>query len=321
MTTREEVPDIPLPDVGENDEAAHIQIGQRFRQHTAIEIRKENRLQASEKIWASSAHSLKAIAENRGWQHDSHSLLRNVAMQLARESRDRELVPLFREAEGMHNNFYENDVGWDEIAGAQESARRLAGKLATLRNRPPGRFAINRNLAPTALEGEQTRLANLLGVTLPGDRQEHLALLNRLFPPGVTSDVGFSPNYGYTLPPDGGSGGSPARPTSDDNPPASGGGEAAHPRTPIGDDVTLGIGPQAGRRSPARPRVCDDVDLARNDAGEAPGSVGETRARYRAEVYRPAPQSKPASKSRPHTSRPSMPAEIRSFPRQARRRS
>lgn len=66
MTQERKAPQTPLPPVGEDDEKAHAQISVRFPEHTVIAIENDNRLQASEKVWGTVAHALKAVAEQRG---------------------------------------------------------------------------------------------------------------------------------------------------------------------------------------------------------------------------------------------------------------
>ena len=105
MTTHK-VPETPVPEPGQSDEAAHAAISQRFREHSVIEIEKGNRLQASEKIWAAVAQQLKALAEDRGWANDSHGHLGDIAWQLYRETSDRRIMDWFRNVESMHTNFY-----------------------------------------------------------------------------------------------------------------------------------------------------------------------------------------------------------------------
>ena len=60
----------PLPPPRENQPpAAHIDISTRFWQdHLPIELDNGNRLQASEKIWGSVAHTIIAIGKQRGWK-------------------------------------------------------------------------------------------------------------------------------------------------------------------------------------------------------------------------------------------------------------
>ena len=214
MTTHR-VPDTPLPAPGQSDEAAHAAISQRFREHTTIEIEKGNRLQASEKIWASVAHQLKAVAEDRGWANEAHPLLRDIARQLSYETRNRRVRDLFRVIESTHRNFYENDIGWDEIEDAREDAEALIALLQDIRARPPGRYRITN-------ESDQARVARLMGVELHTLNPEQRATVLARYPIGTVSDVGFSRKYGYRPPeqdggndggtpvPRGPSGGSPA---------------------------------------------------------------------------------------------------------------
>ena len=208
----QKIPETPLPEPGQSDEAAHAAISRRFREHSVIEIEKGNRLQASEKIWASVAQQLKALAEDRGWINESHWHLRGIAWQLYRETRDDRIRLLFRSVESMHTNFYENEETWDDVEGAWVDAEELVERLEALRGQPPAAYT------PRS-ESDQIRLAGLLGYDLrnlpPGQRR---AILGR-FPLGQASPVGFAPNYGYRRPDGNGNsgGGAPARPQG--NPP------------------------------------------------------------------------------------------------------
>ena len=62
------VPDIPRPEPGDNSWESFAQLSERFRQHTAIEIKKGNRLQAAEKVWASLGYSIAAVGKQREWE-------------------------------------------------------------------------------------------------------------------------------------------------------------------------------------------------------------------------------------------------------------
>ena len=50
-------------------------------------LRQGDLKQASEKSWGAAACALKSIAEQRGWQHQSHSLLHDIANQVVDELR------------------------------------------------------------------------------------------------------------------------------------------------------------------------------------------------------------------------------------------
>ena len=71
-------------------------------------LRRRNNMQASEKGWGATAHALKAIAEERGWNHNSHGLIVDIAKQVADEQGRADLLLLFGVAQALHVNFYEN---------------------------------------------------------------------------------------------------------------------------------------------------------------------------------------------------------------------
>ena len=260
----QKVPETPLPDPGQSDEAAHAAISRRFREHSVIEIEKGNRLQASEKIWATVTQQLKAVAEDRGWANSSHQHIRDVALQLFRETGDERIRLLFRSVESMHHNFYENEETWDTVEEAWFDAEELVEKLEAIRGQRPSRF-MPRN------ESDQARLALLMGYDLrrlnAANRQ---AVLNR-FPLGQPSEVGFSPNYGYR-PPNGN----------------GGNGGASAPRNPSGGPPPTPIVPGAGQITDMAPQ--------QESAG---GVTTETRRAGRRARRRPTNQSKTTTNKAP----------------------
>ena len=184
MTTKDKAPDTPLPPVGHNGMADHVQMSERFQGHTTIEIGKGNRLQASEKIWASVAHILKAIAESRGWTHNAHPLLGCVAEQLGREAgMVDEYARYYALAESMHTNFYENRVGWTNIRAAQRSSEEFIELLKQDLHRLPREFTIETT-------DDRDRMNQLC-------RPEHKGGPRKMpkVKVGDTSSHGFSPNF------------------------------------------------------------------------------------------------------------------------------
>lgn len=184
MTARDKSPNTPLPPVGRNGTADHVQMSERFQGHAKIEIGKGNRLQASEKIWASVAHILKAIAESRGWTHNSHPPLGYVSEQMGRETGMLdEYARRYALAESMHTNFYENRVGWTNIRAAQRSSEEFIEILKQDLERRPGAFAIETS-------DDRDRI-NQLG------RPQHKGGPRRMpkVKVGDISSHGFSPNF------------------------------------------------------------------------------------------------------------------------------
>ena len=88
--------------------------------------------QASEKGWGATAQMLKSIAEQRGWEHKGHRLIRRAASRLADETGDPEIRRLYRTASDLHTNFYENLDTAEDVAAGLEDVGRLLDKLEPL---------------------------------------------------------------------------------------------------------------------------------------------------------------------------------------------
>ena len=75
---------------------------------------------------------MKAIAEERGWRHDTHARLFGIADRLVRETGRAEIVELFHTASEVHKNFYEGAMPKEEIADALADIRTLLEILSDL---------------------------------------------------------------------------------------------------------------------------------------------------------------------------------------------
>ena len=131
-----------------------------FLDHAEDELVKGNRLQASEKAWAAVAQQLKAIAEQRGWIHESHYRNHDIAYYLDREYP--EGLNLYLRVEGMdqrgHTNFYENGSDEERVRALVHEARRLVDDLEDLRHRPAQWYTIAEDDTDT-----QARIRRLTG--------------------------------------------------------------------------------------------------------------------------------------------------------------
>ena len=88
--------------------------------------------QASEKAWGAAAQMVKAVAQDRGWQHNNHFLLFQTADWLAKETGDREIVSLFHTAGSLHTNFYENWQPATVVEAGIQDVEMLLDKLEPL---------------------------------------------------------------------------------------------------------------------------------------------------------------------------------------------
>lgn len=74
---------------------------------------------------------VKAVAQRRGWPHDSHRLLFEAVNRLAEETGDPDLRRLFRSAASLHTNFYED---WHPRAFVEDSISDVEQLLAKLQH-------------------------------------------------------------------------------------------------------------------------------------------------------------------------------------------
>ena len=72
-------------------------------------------LQASEKLWGATSHAIKAVADQRGWDHGKNSHRRLVVRRLAEEYEEFWLRAGYAAAEQFHANFYNNFMEDDAI--------------------------------------------------------------------------------------------------------------------------------------------------------------------------------------------------------------
>ncbi len=112
----------------EYQEASRTLLSQAHEELAAGDLR-----QASEKGWGATAQILKAIAEERGIEHDTHRAIRGVLFAVAREALDQEaqrrIRLLFRSVSSLHINWYENWDSEEEVADGLNDVEELLGTL------------------------------------------------------------------------------------------------------------------------------------------------------------------------------------------------
>ena len=135
-------------------------MSQEYMAHAEDYLRQGDLKQASEKSWGAAACALKSIAEQRGWNHQSHSLLFDICNQIADEQGRPDLRDMFLAAKTMHQNFYEN---WEPEEGVEYAVGRIREYLAELEAvspQLPASFAVE-------TRAQRRRLARLTGQAEP----------------------------------------------------------------------------------------------------------------------------------------------------------
>ena len=107
-----------------------------FMAQARLELAAGDLSQASEKGWGATAQMLKAIAEQRGWEHNRHRHYHRTASRLRAETGDGDIRRLFAVASDLHENFYENDMDVAIVAESLDDVEALLDKLRPLLAQP-----------------------------------------------------------------------------------------------------------------------------------------------------------------------------------------
>lgn len=125
---------IPLPPAKpRHSPESHMKMSRRLLAHSREQLALEDRLQASEKAWGATAHALKAVAIQRGWNHRKHTFNYAIASQLAAEQNRPDFVAVFGRAENQHRNFYNNTWFLKDIRAVVDAVERMVNDLDKVR--------------------------------------------------------------------------------------------------------------------------------------------------------------------------------------------
>lgn len=118
----------------------YVELSRKYFRQAQEELDQGDWSQASEKAWGAAAEALKSVGAQRGWNHKSHGLLRDMAMQLHMEFGRPRIMELFEFLENTHNNFYEHRWDGDEVQLHVDRSRELLEALDLVRKSAPRRF-------------------------------------------------------------------------------------------------------------------------------------------------------------------------------------
>ena len=84
---------------------------------------------ASLKFWGATASAIKMVGAKRGLKLKKHGSLWSLVDTLAKESRDRDILRFFGEANTLHRNFYENEMTETAVETLAEDIEKLIERL------------------------------------------------------------------------------------------------------------------------------------------------------------------------------------------------
>ena len=117
----------------------YAELSQEHIAEAAAFLEAGNALQASEAVWAAASSALKAVCQERGWNHRFHNHLRAAAIYLALEWNRPDLDLTFGYIENAHINYYEHQWYVEEVQRRLEVAKSYAQEILRMRGaEPPG---------------------------------------------------------------------------------------------------------------------------------------------------------------------------------------
>ena len=154
-------PIIPMPQPGGHTPDGYLQMSHHYVRQSRVELGAGDLVQASEKLSGTIATALKAIAQQRGWRHDSHALRQAVVSQLGSELGPSTSIAqtLYRGRDAgdvNHESFFENFLYEDDILYAIGATEAFVEVIRQLMNEPPKPFTVSKPL-------DRHRIAQLTG--------------------------------------------------------------------------------------------------------------------------------------------------------------
>ena len=92
-------------------------------------LSKEDFVQASEKLWGTTASTVKMAAAKRDLKLERHGSLWSFINGISKETGDKDFIRFFGEANALHRNFYENEMEKESVETLAEDIEQLIAKL------------------------------------------------------------------------------------------------------------------------------------------------------------------------------------------------
>ncbi|MSQ07620.1 MAG: hypothetical protein EXR54_10045 [Dehalococcoidia bacterium] len=110
----------------------YVNRSQHYLQNAYASLEQGEVEKAGEFLWGSMAQAIKAVATFRGLNLRSHDQIRAYASELSRAIGDTALRDAFRDANSLHQNFYESGLTREIVLEYGERIRHSVGRLLSL---------------------------------------------------------------------------------------------------------------------------------------------------------------------------------------------
>ena len=121
----------------ETKTALHVNLSERYFDEADEHIKKEDYVQASEKLWEAASQMVKAVAAKRNLELRSHGDLNRFVADVRREVNEPEIRRVWQIATSLHQNFYEAWLPGETVKESVEDIKRFREMLERILHQQP----------------------------------------------------------------------------------------------------------------------------------------------------------------------------------------
>jgi len=121
----------------ETKTALHVNLSERYFYEAGELLKKEDYVQASEKLWGAASQMVKAVAAKRNVELRSHSELNRFVADVRMEVNEPEIRRVWQIASSLHQNFYEAWLPGETVKESVEDIKKFREMLERILHRQP----------------------------------------------------------------------------------------------------------------------------------------------------------------------------------------
>ena len=110
----------------------HAATARHFLAESDREFAAGDHLQAAEKLYGAANHAVTAVAQQRGWQYESHRSMKNAIYRLEAEYGDPFITAGFMAAEKFHKHFFHDNMEPYEIEGEKPVVHEFVARVLAM---------------------------------------------------------------------------------------------------------------------------------------------------------------------------------------------
>ncbi len=110
----------------------HARTARHFLAESDREFAEGDHLPAAEKLYGAANHAVTAVAQQRGWQYESHRSMKNAIYRLTNEYDDPFIALAFIAAEKFHKHFFHDNMEPYEIEGERPYVHEFVARVLAM---------------------------------------------------------------------------------------------------------------------------------------------------------------------------------------------